>query len=139
MTIDVLMLVNDDDLAKEAAENIEEFFGVKPKTLRGAESIAKGYNRLARESKADILCFIHQDARVHFTSFVLEVYFDSLENPGILGFCGTSDQVPGKQWHECSPRYGRQFRSSFLQTMTLFRGASQDTNRSKPWMDTACL
>lgn len=106
MRIDVLMLATKENLVKEATANTQEFFGVTPLTIYGAKSIAEGYNELAKLSTADILCFMHQDARVHFSSHVLENYFESLKNPGILGFCGTNKQIPGKQWHECPPTFG---------------------------------
>lgn len=106
MTIDVLMLATDENLIKEATENTKEYFGVTPQTLYGAKSIAEGYNQLAKVSTADILCFMHQDARIHFPLHILETYFKHLKNPGVLGFCGTNKQIPGKQWHECPPTYG---------------------------------
>ena len=106
MTIDVLMLATDENLIKEATENTKEYFGVTPQTLYGSKSIAEGYNQLAKVSTADILCFMHQDTRIHFPLHVLETYFKHLKNPGILGFCGTNKQIPGKQWHECPPTYG---------------------------------
>lgn len=106
MRIDVLMLATDENLVKEATENTKEYFGVTPQTLYGAKSIAQGYNQLAKTSTADILCFMHQDARIHFPLHILETYFEYLKNPGVLGFCGTNKQIPGKQWHECPPTYG---------------------------------
>jgi hypothetical protein len=106
MTIDVLMLVNDEAMAAEAAANVKESFGVAPVILSGAESIAKGYNQLASLSKADILCFMHQDTRVSFPLSVLKEYFKSLPKVGVLGFCGSARHVPGKQWWECKPTYG---------------------------------
>ena len=106
MTLDVLILSNDLVLFSEASENVKEFLGVTPRVLNDAESIAKGYNQLARQSEADILCFMHQDARVGFHADVLYKYFEELTDPGVLGFCGSGRQVPGKQWHECQPTYG---------------------------------
>lgn len=106
MTIDVMILSNDVVQASEASKNVEEFFGVTPRILSGAETIAKGYNQLARQSSADVLCFMHQDARVGFPASVLYEYLNWLEKPGIIGFCGSGMQVPGKQWHECKPTYG---------------------------------
>jgi len=106
MRIDVLMLATDEELVKAASNNIKEFFGVVPQTLYGAKNIAEGYNQLAKASTADILCFMHQDARIHFSLHILETYFEYLNNPGVLGFCGTNKQIPGKQWHECPPTYG---------------------------------
>lgn len=106
MTVDVLILSNDQVMFSEANENVKKFFGVSARVLCGAESIAKGYNLLASQSDADILCFMHQDARVGFSSDVLFEYFKGLHKPGVLGFCGSSRQIPGKQWHECQPTYG---------------------------------
>ena len=106
MAIDVLILSNDQVLFVGAAENIKRYFGVTPKVLNGATSIAKGYNQLAKESTADILCFMHQDTRLAFTADVIEDYFKELKNPGVLGFCGSAEQIPGKQWHDCPPLYG---------------------------------
>jgi GT2 family glycosyltransferase len=100
------MLATDENLVKEATENTQKHFGATPLTIYGAKSIAEGYNQLAKLSTADILCFMHQDTRINFSLEVLETYFKELKNPGIIGFCGTNKQIPGKQWHECPPTYG---------------------------------
>lgn len=106
MKIDVLMLATDIFLVDEATKNLQEHWNITPRVTYGAKSIAEGYNQLAKTSNADILCFIHQDTRIHFPLHILEIYFEYLKNPGVLGFCGTSKQVPGKQWHECQPTFG---------------------------------
>ena len=106
MTLDVLILSNDQVLFSEASENVKKFFGATPKVLNDAKSIARGYNTLARQSDADILCFMHQDARVIFPVDVIYDYFKGLPKVGVLGFCGSARQVPGKQWWECQPTYG---------------------------------
>jgi GT2 family glycosyltransferase len=106
MSLDVLILSNDQVLFSGAAENVKEYFGVTPKVINDATSIATGYNRLAKQSNADIFCFMHHDARVKFKAEIIEEYFRTLPNPGILGFCGTDKQIPGKQWWECPTTYG---------------------------------
>lgn len=128
MQIDVLMLGTDEQLVKEAAENTQEFFGVAPKVCYGAKSIAEGYNQLARTSTADILCFMHQDARVHFPLYTLEIYFECLKRPGVLGFCGTNKQIPGKQWHECQPTYGGLLQGKGDQARDLVFSSQVDAN-----------
>lgn len=106
MSIDVLILSNDQVLFSEAAENVKKFFGVTPRVLNDAKSIARGYNTLAKQSDADILCFMHQDARVEFPVNIIYDYFKGLPKVGVLGFCGSARHVPGKQWWECQPTYG---------------------------------
>lgn len=113
MNIDVFILGSDSKLIAEATTNIEKYFNTNPedhsahcKVLYNASSIASGYNELAKDSKADIFCFMHQDARIKFSLDILINYFENLENPGVLGFCGSSNMIAGKQWHECKPTYG---------------------------------
>jgi GT2 family glycosyltransferase/glycosyltransferase involved in cell wall biosynthesis len=106
MSVDVLILENDVALTMGAVSNMLECLGLNPYTLSGASSIAKGYNQLAASSKADILCFMHQDTRLDFDTDAIEEYFSNLKNPGVLGFCGSAKQVPGKQWHTCPPLFG---------------------------------
>tara|TARA_R110000868_G_scaffold276064_4_gene535710 strand:+ start:2800 stop:5868 length:3069 start_codon:yes stop_codon:yes gene_type:complete len=127
MKIDVFVLCNDDRLVTQTIANIEEYFNVSPKTLYGANSIAEGYNKLADNSTADIFCFIHQDARIRFTSDVLIKYFEELDNPGILGFCGSGDMVCGKQWHECQPTYGALIQGETNQQRISFNEVTQTT------------
>jgi len=128
MTIDVLILSNDMILFSEASENIKEHFGVTPKVLNGAKSIAEGYNQLAKQSEADILCFMHQDAQINFPLHILEIYFEYLKNPGILGFCGTNKQIPGKQWHECPPTYGGLIQGKGNAAKDLIFSSAADSN-----------
>ena len=125
MKIDVFVLCSDDRLVTQTIANIEEYFNVSPKTLYGANSIAEGYNKLAEDSTADIFCFIHQDARIRFTSDVLIKYFQELDNPGILGFCGSGGMVCGKQWHECQPTYGALIQGEINQQLISFNEVTQ--------------
>lgn len=132
MNIDVLILSNDQVLFSEASENVKEFLGVTPRVLNDAKSIAVGYNQLAKQSEADILCFMHQDTRVKFDLSTLSKYFEELPHPGVLGFCGSGKQVPGKQWHECQPTYGGLIQGKDNQAMPLdFLPASSVLPKSK--------
>lgn len=55
----------------------------------------------------DILAFVHQDARLLFDATVaLPRYFAALPEAGVLGFCGSARQLPGRQWHRCPPCHG---------------------------------
>jgi GT2 family glycosyltransferase len=84
---------------------------VRFEALRGAASMATGYNALVRAAVAapdDVLCFIHQDARLLFDApQVVPRYLDALERPGVLGFCGSAAQRPGEPWYRCPPCFGR--------------------------------
>jgi GT2 family glycosyltransferase len=128
MTIDVLILTSDEVLAAGAIENVKENFGVTPLTLSGAKSIAIGYNQLAKVSKADILCFLHQDARLDFQSHILNIYFEYLKKPGVLGFCGSNKQIPGRQWHECKPTFGGLIQGRGEKAQDLIFSSAGDAN-----------
>jgi GT2 family glycosyltransferase len=84
---------------------------VRLEALRGATSIASGCNALVRAAGAaadDVLCFIHQDARLLFDApAVVRRYLEILPHAGVLGFCGSAAQRPGAPWHRCPPCFGR--------------------------------
>lgn len=107
----VLTLVSDETLFAGLEASLAPFAGaVRIEALRGAASIASGYNALARRAAAspgDVLCFIHQDARLLFdAAAVLPAYLERLPDAGVLGFCGSAAQRPGWQWHRCPPCFG---------------------------------
>ncbi|MEO8484900.1 MAG: glycosyltransferase [Betaproteobacteria bacterium] len=78
--------------------------------MRGAHSMARACNELARRAAGapdDILGFVHQDVRLGFdAATILPRYLERLPDAGVLGFCGSARQVPGRQWHRCPPCYG---------------------------------
>lgn len=84
--------------------------------LWGAASASAGYNALARmHGDADpneILCFIHQDARLHFDWRIVPGYFDRLKDPGVLGFVGCKRLTEDGRWFQGKGHYGKliQFR-----------------------------
>jgi len=109
----VIILVNDYKLYFEQFKSFENWdhreFSIHP--YKDAISIASGYNSavksLQHSSLEDVLCFIHQDARLLFDApKIIPLYMDHLDKPGILGFCGSSNHVPGNQWWQCKPCYG---------------------------------
>ena len=79
-------------------------------SLEGATDIASGYDALVERSGAgpdDLLCFLHEDARLHFAAGdVLARVAEAIPRAGVLGFCGTAAQQPGRAWWRCPPRYG---------------------------------
>ncbi len=101
MIIKTLVLVNDETLFTNLHQDL------KAVPLRGATSITSGYNTLAAQNPADIYCFMHQDCNLYFdVQTVLPRYFEQLDNPGVLGFCGTAQQVHDKFWYDCSAKFG---------------------------------
>lgn len=111
MTLTVLTLVNDDTLLAGLVANLELHLApFRLATRRGATSMAAGCNALAAATPGapdDVLCFIHQDARLFFDAATLiPEYLGRLPDAGVLGFCGSNAQQPGRQWHACPPCYG---------------------------------
>lgn len=67
-------------------------------SLTGAKGICQPYNEMARGSSAEILGFLHQDARLEFDwARLVPQYFAELDNPGVLGFIGAK-KVPLSGW-----------------------------------------
>jgi GT2 family glycosyltransferase len=111
VTVVLLALTRDDALLAGLHAHIDAWAGPhRVVSLSDQTTIAGGYNALVRVADADpddILCFVHEDVRLLFdASVVLPRLFGALPDAGVLGFCGSASQQPGKQWWECPPRYG---------------------------------
>lgn len=85
--------------------------GLRFHALWGAASASAGYNALARmHGDADpneILCFIHQDARLHFDWRIVPGYFDRLKYPGVLGFVGCKRLTTDGRWFHGKGHHGK--------------------------------
>jgi GT2 family glycosyltransferase len=129
----VLTLVNDETPYAELEQNVMRqcsgAYRVVP--VRGASSMATGYNNLVRSlvtAPDDVLCFIHQDARLLFdAAVILPQYLERLRWAGVLGFCGSAAQQPGKQWHQCLPCYGSYLQGRGPGRALSFRPPGNDT------------
>ena len=106
----VLTLVNDDELYSKLEASLARCSGpMRLESCHSASSIAAGYNALARLAPGtpeDVLCFVHQDVELLFDPSIIERYFELLPGAGILGFCGSAAQRPGRPWHDCPPCFG---------------------------------
>ena len=107
--IEFLVVVNKRDLWMRTQQQLRFQANVKSfRILEGAQSIADGYNRLAKESSADILCFCHQDAELLFdVSVTIPGYVERLPQAGVFGFCGCDHLAPNTMWWVNAPRRGR--------------------------------
>jgi GT2 family glycosyltransferase/glycosyltransferase involved in cell wall biosynthesis len=104
MTVKTLILVTDDELYNETRKICPTLDTIP---LYNATAITSGYNQLAAQNPADIYCFMHQDCQLYFDiQTIIPAYFALLDNPGVLGFCGTAKQVSNKFWYDCENKFG---------------------------------
>lgn len=61
-------------------------------------SIYVVYNVLARNSAGELLCFIHDDARILSKSWILKIrdFFDEHPEAGVVGFVGSDRMMPNE-------------------------------------------
>lgn len=76
--------------------------------LHDAESMATGYNALAARAPqgAGVFVFLHDDARLHFDTGVLERYIGGLPDAGVLGFVGCGRLAFDSRWWRGEPKVG---------------------------------
>ena len=109
MKIKFFTLISDIDLWKLGHFNIRELGVPLEDThfVQGASSVASGYKGLIDGKEADVFCFVHQDTRLHFDVLkVIPQYFENLPRVGVMGFVGSSAQLPDKFWWDSKPCYG---------------------------------
>jgi hypothetical protein len=99
MIVRFISLTRDHNLSTGLMLNIHKHAKNTPRVLTSsyAVSITSGYNHLVKQvtelskfpADEEILCFIHEDARLHFDfDTVIPKYFQGLRNPGVMGFVG---------------------------------------------------
>lgn len=130
MDLYVITLSNDEEQERELESNLwSQATRVPIYALHHAQSMTRGYNLaeslLPAPKKADILCFIHQDVRLHFAfDRVIPLYFEYLglaeflrygeatmsgidKRPiGVVGFAGTQRMTFDGRWWASGPLYG---------------------------------
>ena len=106
MAIHFLCAATDAALVAGMQKNL----GASTCSVWGEKSITKAYNHLAKSIGAapeDVLCFIHQDCRLHFDwAKIIPEYFAALDVPGVLGFIGCRKITSDGRWYFASNKCG---------------------------------
>ncbi|WP_425639478.1 glycosyltransferase [Algoriphagus yeomjeoni] len=95
--ISIIVCSIDDFWFNNFSESLEKTIGLEHEIIRVDNknenlSIAKAYNKGATKAIFDYLVFIHEDIIFHTVNWgnLLVEYFETLENPGVLGVVGSS-------------------------------------------------
>jgi hypothetical protein len=82
---------------------------VEPIVVRGADSIAAGYNQAMGRSRAKYKIYLHQDAGIVYLDFLgrLLYLFKTHPNLGLLGVLGAKQLPPNGVWWEAPKCYGK--------------------------------
>jgi Glycosyltransferase like family len=126
----VIALSNNAQQERELESNLRQYAPSVPIfSFHGAASITSGYNEAERTLPParpnDILCFIHQDVRLHFNfKLVVSLYFEVVASVdyvtfgpnvqhgvetrrvGVLGFAGAERMTLDGRWWMRGPLYG---------------------------------
>jgi hypothetical protein len=112
MRIHFMALVREPGDEAGLAQNLREVDpAVSLDVLAGAASITSGYNALFRRARgveAELLCFLHDDARLWFDfPRVIPRYFaERLPRPGVVGFIGCERIGLDSRWWVHPPYRG---------------------------------
>lgn len=109
-----IICVNNEELAKRSEQNLRQLiipdgYKVDIQLVRGAISIAAGYDEAMRQSDAKYKVYLHQDVHILNPQFISDIIrlFSNHPSLGMLGAAGAKVLPVSGTWWEAGHKYGR--------------------------------
>jgi hypothetical protein len=106
--------VNDEAQFQDSWRHVSQLyvppgFAIEQQAVRGAPTIANGYNQAMRRSQAKYKVYLHQDVQILNPIFIPEVHSIFTRNPslGMLGVLGAKKLPANGVWWEAAQTYGK--------------------------------